>query len=462
MKTFKYWIILYLLFFSTIGYCVTFEYQGELVLDLKKAIGFALARYPGITEKKFEARSQKNKISYEESFYWPKVSYRISYNVLDDDWEVKVPFPDYLKPIMLNAGINNSIIPEYLYPYVLSHRSFLLGLYFEMPIITYGKLHAKKDIAKNKWQIAKSDLTTAKKALIKNVSDTYYKIIYYKELIDETINFINKLKILKNHVVKNKTYETASLDAMQISTTITYFENNLNVYEENLKAAKEALLSFLNLQNTDPPIKLKIIDEKIPVTEKKFNVKSCVDIAVANSASLHTAKKSLNILKDTLYIEKRKYYPDIYLKGDVIYINNEKNYTYDYNSDTDVMVSVVAEAPLFDGFATNSKVKEYKNKIKAIKAKIDKIQADISAKIKVNLSEISKNLGNLKNQQEYIQQLIKCGKIAESLYMGSKISCERLLFNLKELYNARLTYITHKLTYILSLSNLYYNMGITP
>ncbi len=253
-----------------------------------------------------------------------------------------------------------------------------------------------------------SDLTD--EIIIEQVASTYYGVMVQQQqlvVLDTTINNTeNLLVILQNHykngLVKKVDVDRISVTLSNIKTRKQQVVNSISLLENQLK--------FL----VGIPVEQSVTFEEIdistinpqPIQDSISNFSNRLEIKMLETQSI--------LLNYQLKSFKAEYYPSLFLSGNYSYqgLGNVFPIGADEGEANWFKVATIGlslRVPIFNGFATDSRIQQSKIAIKKLNEDISLTKESISLAYKNATTQLANNLLNLNAQKQNMQ-------LAEEVY----------------------------------------------
>lgn len=250
-------------------------------------------------------------------------------------------------------------------------------------------------VSAQQWEYAATvqDRETTRLALINNVVDAYYHLMYLHQAITITEQTIENYQQISQLVFYKYQYgRVSSLDPAQAKQAILNARNNLIDLQNQLKTTEQTLRDLLNLKPAEPllinypdllTLQLPKVDLNVPLS------------VIANRPDLRAAEYRLQKASLDLQATEKSWYPTITLGAAV-------------NSSSD-KVRTAFDVPLASGnIAINLPFLEWNRirwRIKISKEDYEGIRLDLEKAITTALNEISTYYYNYTNAQTSLANL---------------------------------------------------------
>lgn len=343
--------------------------DDPIKLTLDEAIEIALRDNRDILLKKEEVKRAKEKLKEVRAQILPELSFRSSVLEILDYYEKDV-----------STSSNQISVKQ--------------------PLYTGGKISG--NIQKNKYgiEIGKALLDKTVLEIIFNVKKTFYTLILAKEYakINGLIinNTKNHLKVLTERYHYGQASESELIRLRQALTTVEYVLNySLNQIKEMETVLKNTL--YLEKDIEIEPIG-EFVYEPIEVAFNEIYLK-----ALKERPELHLYEMQEKINNLQKEIVKAELLPNVYASWDYYLNRSNSPGVVSQGWENHQVMGVVISWPIFDGFATQAKIRQAELDLKETKLLKEKIVTDIILELKNAYLELNDAISKLKAKDAEIK-----------------------------------------------------------
>ncbi len=392
-----------ILLFMVLLLSSSFVFADELTL--KNSIDMAMEKSPAIIYARQGVVAADGKLGQAFGAILPNLSlsgkYGSSYTKPYDINDM-ITFGTTETPVSITQGADETAL---VYGYNLT---------LSQPIYA-GALFPALDIAQNGYNIAKENLRKSEFDLKYNVVNSYYGVLRATKLYDLSNESLDMARSHRDQVKAMYLAGTATkADVLRSEVEVANMEVSLTKASNGLALAKDA---FNNVLGRD-------LDESVALSEKEIvqeivqpkTYKECVATAFDSRADWLIFQLNKKINEKSVDIAVSGYFPVLSLIGSIG--ENKMEYTKNDLLNTDInswTVAANASWTLFDGLATQSRIKEANANLEAIRANEDSVKNGI-------ILEVKDTCLNLTSAIEVIKS---AGKAVESADENYRISKEK-------------------------------------
>jgi len=318
----------------------------------------------------------------------------------------------------------------------------------------WKRLSNMKDSEEWEYKATIEDYEEIKLALINNVINAYYSIMYLENYISVSNDIINNYKKIKEVAANKFKYGMSdNSDEKEAQREVLESENNLLEYEKEKKEQESLLRNLLNLK---PDEDLKITFKKMSEI-KNIGVNLNVPIkAIGNRPDIKAYEYRLRSMFKNAVASEKQIYPNIILSSSLTSSNkNIKN-----TLKTPMGLGAISiDLPFLNW-------NETKWDIKTDKASYEEAKEDFKQGITKALNAIDYNYFAYSKELENYNNLLKIGKVNgeiaknyENKYKNGSSQLEDWLTSLNTKASSTLDIINAKYKIISAENTIYQSMG---
>ena len=404
--------------------------KPERILTLSESIKLATNNNQELLVVSEQENIANSKIKLAKSQRYPKIIFSGAYTNL------KVNTPVTLSPALggttLDVGISQ------YYTTNLSLRQFLY---------TGGYLFSVNKEARLNLQEVESDYRAIKRKIVLEVTNNFYNVLLAEKIFEIYENALaeskDMLELTKKQSAAGQLYEYSFVNA----------EVQLAVINASLEKARQDLEETRIVFNKSVGIELnttvKLDGELVYNSIKEFDLNKTIVRALQFDPELNRKKIEEEMYDIRVSLSKGKLYPSVIMGGDISYSGEVfppqgKSWT----------ATVAVSFPIFDGWASWTRVKEAKSELR--KTKLERV--DLNDEIKLRIKQIystyertKKAINPLKQSQELCKKSLN---IAVNAFKEEKISFVELLSGQITSIQMQINYVTNLHNYLLSEAEL--------
>ncbi len=404
--------------------------KPERILTLSEVIKLATNNNQELLVVSEQEIIANSKIKLAKSQSYPKIIFSGAYTNL------KVSTPVTLSPALggttLDVGISQ------YYTTNLSLRQFLY---------TGGYLSSISKEALLNLQEVESDYRAIKRKIVLEVTKNFYNVLLAEKIFE----------IYENALVESKAMleltQRQSISGELYDYNLVNAEVQLSIINASLEQARQDLEETRILFNKSIGIELntnvKLEGELVYNISKEFDLNKSIARALQFDPELNRKRIEEEMYDIRVSLSKGKLYPSVIMGGDISYSGEVfppqgKSWT----------ATVAVSFPIFDGWASWTRVKEAKSELR--KTKLERV--DVNDKIKLRVQQIystydrtKKAINPLKQSQELCKKSLK---IAINAFNEGKISFVELLSGQITSIQVQINYVSNVHNYLLSEAEL--------
>ena len=397
-------------------YYVTFAFalmgffaQAQEQLTLSKAINYALEHKKEAVQANLDYQNSQNKIDEVRSAALPQISAHgtLTYNPVIQ----QVAMPNFFKDLsallnpgggaagagMPDFGTSDFILMEMGTKWQTNATVSLTQQIFNQQVFT-GLKAAKstKDFYAINQQLTQEQI-------IEKVATTYYQVYQTKQqlaTIETNLNSTSKTREVIDGLFKNGLAKKIDLDRTSVAVN-------------NLKASRQQVMNALQLQENALKFMIGMdIFTPIVMPDNSFDVTEIAFIdenqTVENRTELKMIDKQLELLELNVKAKKAEYYPTLSLTANYGYLGQgdlfpwfKKPADQVFYSDFSA-VSLNLSIPIFNGFATRSRVRQAEIDMKKTEADRRDTELALNLDLQNAKTQINNSLITINTQKENV------------------------------------------------------------
>lgn len=305
-------------------------------------------------------------------------------------------------------------------------NQYIMGAQFSQLLWSAGKVSKAFRAAKSEEKYGEENLRDIQMKVTLNVKQTYYEILYTKNVIEV---LEKQLKALKDHLASIKSRYAKGLESDYALMRQEVAVANLEPELLNAKKTEELLKNGLKVLVVIPQGDEFIPKDSFTYTAKKLKpVEELVNVATEKNPELAAQKNRKRSYELNVGIEKAGYLPTLNFTTGVEWQGLTDNWIPSasekkWSLSSTVMLSI----PIFDGLKTHSRVKQARAKLFQQSSMLSKLEDDIIKTVKDVNESIAKARLSLESQKKTLNTAKKASAIASERFSAGLISQLELL-----------------------------------
>lgn len=369
--------------------------QERVVLTPDKSLEIAYKNNRIILSQEEKIRSSRFKVSEAKSGFYPRLSFLGSYTYL---------------------GVTPSITAFDEKFTIGFHDNFEFKLALEQTLFTWGRIRNNYSISKLNLKSEEENYSRDKQRITYEVKSSFYLVLLARELIQVREEALKNIEEhLKTVELRYKAGQASEFDLLRAKVQLA------NAKPPLLQARQDydlALSSFKNILGLSQESQIELEGELIydPI---EVELEQATQKALSQRPELKSLEIQKKIAQKGLSIAKAGNKPTLMGFANYEYKNpfySEKRWDTDWN------FTLSLNFPLFDGFATHSRVNQAKSDLK----QLDIGEMDLNEGIKLEVKDAVTSLNLAKetilSQEENVKQAKESLRIAKVQYAQGMIT----------------------------------------
>lgn len=335
-------------------------------LSLKDCIEIALENNHQIQASREGAKIAAAQKKQAESGYWPQLSLKAAYSLMDQDPSFVLPAFKMNIPIDFlgqTLNFNDITVPEQ--DVKLMDKQNLHGeLSFTYPIYTGGKVQSVNRQAEYGYNIAKEETRKTDLEVKYDVKSYYYAVVLTENLYSigkEALDRLEATLSLTESLYKNGSGKVTKIDYLRNKVMVDQVRSLVSGIKGKIELSKEALRFVLG---SDIPLNFEISSNEIPDVNYNLNADSIINETYYYNPDWSKVNSAVEVFKSKIDEANSGFLPSFALFGSL----NQNINSYQYgivNKDNKTMwtVGLGLQMPIFSGFRTSGEVEEAKARL---------------------------------------------------------------------------------------------------
>ncbi len=392
--------------------------KENIVLDLKSALGLALAKNETVEMAKLRVDMAQNSVYSTYAGFMPTIGANLGYSFKARE--------DY-----------NSILGT---PYGNTGNDFSGSISASMNLISFGRDYYKLKISKHNKKISEYDLDLNEEQLILNVLAAYYSLLSSYEKEKVMVDMLNLYKSTMDAArLKYKLGMVALVD--KLSAENSYSESSIKNKEAKVNTKKvQAELSVLIGFEPDAEFDVEHISQ---IPEKiNLDIEELKKTAIYNRSDLKKLRETKKALEYELKALKTSRYPTVDLNASTETQKNLDKSNTDFINNSSVSVGMTI--PIFSGLSITNSIRSKEKEIKSYELQINATKKAIEKEVVSSYYDFLINQEKFFITKELLKTATENAKVTLGMYKNGKISILELLNVHSKLEEAKLNYVESK------------------
>jgi len=428
------------------------------VVTLGQCLEIARENNRSRTASRFSVEIAEAQLTQALSSYWPQLSAKASYLVMDQDPnfifpETTVTIPSStivvstpLGPLPMTVPAQSATVPEQNIK-LMSRETGLGSLNLVYPLYTGGLRKALTRRAESGLEAARQEVRRTDLQVVYDVKRFYYGAVLAKKLSGIAADSLGRMEVtleLTESMYKGGSTRVKKTDYLRNKAVVEALRSTFAFLKGNQALTLAALTNALGLAWD---VEIDVADEAIPFLPYEADLKKLVGNAYSFSPDWARLEEGIKAAAAHVDEKKAGHLPQVALMGNLTHIENayDKGMMTPRNKDS-WSVGVGLELPLFNGFRTRGEIAEAKARLGMMKAQEILLREGIALQVKDVLIQMvrgqeqrlameaaSKAAGESRdlNERAYQEDLVETKDVIEAQLVDSfmKASNEKTLYD---------------------------------
>jgi outer membrane protein TolC len=380
----------------------TISFSGEkLILNLEKSLDTAYQNNRLLLSQKEKIRSSKFKISEAKSGFYPQLSFTGTYTYLGVLPSFIVSFP----PIIENEKITQGF-----------HDNFDFNLSLQQSIFTWGRVQNNYSISQLNLRLDEENYKKNKQGITYQVKSSFYSVLLMRELIrvreDASKNIEEHLRTVD---LRYKAGQASEFDLLRAKVQLANAKPPLL---QAKRAYDLALSSFKNILGLAQEAEVELEGELF-FKPGEVKLESATQEALLQRPELKFLEFQKRIAQKGLAITRAGNKPSLMGIANYDYKNpfyGEKKWDDDWN------FTIALSFPLFDGFATRSRVNQARSDLRQLDIGENDLKEGIKLEVKEAVTSLDLAKETIISQEENVKEAKESLRIAKVQYAQGVIT----------------------------------------
>ncbi|MFH1784067.1 MAG: TolC family protein [bacterium] len=397
--------------------------KPERVLSLEESIRLAKTNNQALLVLSEEENLANHRIKLAKSKKYPEIILGGGYTNL------KVTKPMTLSPLLGGTSLDVGL-SEY----------YTTNLSFRQLIYSGGYLSSISREARLNLQEVESDYRLEKRNIVFEVTKNFYTVLLFEEIAGIYEEAVNDQDLMLDLAKQQKTLNEYNLVNAEVQ---------ISVLKASLQKARQDLNEAYTLFNKSLGIELNtnvsLQGELVYINNEEYDVNRSITRALQFSPELNRKKIEEQMNDVRVALSQGKLYPSVILGGDLAYSGEEfppegKSW----------MATIAVSLPIFDGWASLTRVKQAKSELRKTKLERVKLSDEIKLRVQQVLSDHERTKDAIKSLEKTRDLCQRSASIAIKAFRKGQISFVELLGTQITLVYARINYSQNLCAYMVS------------
>ncbi len=398
--------------------------KENIVLDLKSALGLALAKNETVEMAKLRVGMAQNSVYSTYAGFMPTIGANLGYSFTARDGYnsiLETPYGNIVRNLNTSNDFSGSISAS-------------------MNLISFGRDYYKLKISKHNKKISEYDLDLNEEQLILNVLAAYYSLLSSYEKEKVMVDMLNLYKSTMDAArLKYKLGMVALVD--KLSAENSYSESSIKNKEAKVNTKKvQAELSVLIGFEPDAEFDVEHISQ-IP-DKINLDIEELKKTALNNRSDLKKLRETKKALEYELKALKTSRYPTVDLNASTGTQKNLDKSNTDFINNSSVSVGMTI--PIFSGLSITNSIRSKEKEIKSYELQINATKKAIEKEVVSSYYDFLINQEKFFITKELLKTATENAKVTLGMYKNGKISILELLNVHSKLEEAKLNYVESK------------------
>ena len=368
--------------------------QEKLILNLEKSLETAYQNNRSLQSQKERINSAGFKIQEAKSGFYPNLSFQGSFTYL---------------------GVNPSFVVDI--PGVFSqkvtvgfHDNYTFALALQQSLFTWGRIRNRYSISNLNLSLEQENYIKNKQGITYNVTSSFYSVLLVGELIKVREDALKNIQEhLKTVELRYQAGQASEFDVLRARVQLA--NANLPLLQAR-QTYDLGLSSFKNMLGLPQESQIEL-DGQLSFQPIEVNLEDATQKALLQRPELRSLALQSQMALKSLAIAKAGNKPSLMGIANVLY---ENPWYSQRKWDTDWNFTVALSFPLFDGFATRSKVNQARSDLKQLDLGEQDLKEGIKLEVKEAVTSLDLAKETILSQQETVNQAKESLRIAKVQY----------------------------------------------
>ncbi|MFZ2727779.1 MAG: TolC family protein [Methylococcaceae bacterium] len=344
------------------------SYCATAPLSLADMLDYALANNPELAMMQTRIEQAQTQLTTTLSSYYPNIKLGVSYQYSDNPAEA---FAMIIAQRRLNfngmdfnhpSGVNN------FRPQISASYSLFRG----------GQDYHSNEAAKLGIEATQLEKSAVRNQLINSITTTYYAQLAAQAEQEVTLRAIEAVQSeLNQSELKYQAGTVLKSDVLSLQVQLAQAKEEQLQAANSIELAKSLLKTLLGLSANDSLIIKDSLNQALPKNNVSFT--ELLNQAITQHPQLKAAEQKVAIARQQLAAAKGAYLP----RADAMLAYGSNSQDFEFNSNKDnVSVGVQVEVDVFNGFATQAKVKKAEQEVLATQQALTQTRLSIENEVK--------------------------------------------------------------------------------
>jgi len=382
-------VVLFILWFNAPSFS-----QEKLILNLEKSLETAYQNNRSLQSQKEKINSARFKIQEAKSAFYPSLSLQGAFTYLGVNPSFVVDIP---------GVFNQEVIIGF-------HDNYTFTLALQQSFFTWGRIRNRYSISNLNLSLEQETYIRNKQGITYNVTSSFYSALLARELIKVREDALENIQEhLKTVELRYQAGQASEFDVLRAKVQLA----NANPPLLQARQAYDlALSSFKNILGLQQESQIELEGE-LSYQPMDVNLEDATQKALLQRPELRSLDLQSQMALKSLAIAKAGNKPSLVGVANAMY---ENPWYSQRKWDTDWNFTFSLSIPLFDGFATRSRVNQAKSDLKQLDIGDNDLREGIKLEVKQAVTSLDLAKQTILSQQETVNQAKESLRIAKVQY----------------------------------------------
>jgi outer membrane protein len=368
--------------------------QEKLILNLEKSLETAYQNNRTLQSQKEKINSAQYKIHEAKSAFYPNLSLQGSFTYLGVNPSFVVDIP---------GVFNQEVVIGF-------HDNYTFTLALQQSLFTWGRIRNRYSISNLNLSLEQENYIRNKQGITYNVTSSFYSTLLARELIKVREDALENIQEhLKTVELRYQAGQASEFDVLRAKVQLA----NANPPLLQARQAYDlAISSFKNILGLQQESQIEL-DGQLSFQPVDVNLEDATQKSLLQRPELRSLDLQRQIALKSLSIAKAGNKPSLVGVANYLY---ENPWYSQRKWDTDWNFTFSVSLPLFDGFATRSRVNQAKSDLKQLDIGGNDLREGIKLEVKEAVTSLDLAKQTILSQQETVNQAKESLRIAKVQY----------------------------------------------
>ncbi len=423
---------------------------GDTVyLSVSRAVKIGLRNNLSLKAKIAELNMSKMDVLKAKSAFYPSISGQATYTRLSEVQKSKMLTGFHLSPTG-NPQMPYMIIPEFSDIQTTFYNNYGLGISVSQPIFTWGILRKSYELSIEQYKNKQLEIQSEKLKLEEQIKESYYNLL----LVEKSLDVLNQVKreLEDNYNSTKERYESgyaSDFELLRAKVQLKNIDPQIAQLKGQIKVAEDAFKNLIGL----PESTAVVLTDTVGFHPLNVSLDSLIEEAYREHKDLILFKKNIELLKQTVSIQKRKNFPTVFYNWSYKY-QRPFGMTDEWHGMWTFTLGISWN--LFDGGANKANVARLRYQIKSLEFSYKSLKDGIALMIRNYYTNAKSLEQSLEAQKANLTLAKRAYEMARTQYKEGYVTSLDVINAQVQYSQARLNYLKTLIQYQISLIQLEY------